>query len=60
MNKIYRFSGATLALLAAGMFFGRKFELNRIFTDNDYLNSVWRMEQKGSDDRVFLSNQPWI
>jgi hypothetical protein len=60
MNKIYRFTGVTLGLIAVGMWWGRRFELNKMFTDNDYLNRVWQQQYKGSDDRIFVSNQPWI
>ena len=60
MNKIYRFTGATLLFLGIGIFWGRKLELNKMFSDNDYLNKVWQSIYKGSDDQIFISNQPWI
>jgi hypothetical protein len=60
MNRIYRFTGATLLAIGIGIFWGRKMELRQIFQDNEWLNRVYRQVYPGADDQVFISNQPWI
>lgn len=60
MNKSYRFTGATILIGLAGLWFGRKLEIKQIFQDNEWLNRVYQQAYPGADERVYISNQPWI